>query len=899
MSIVERTIAIIFEGDDRSASAFGSVSGNLGKFKNDIEGMAGKLAGVGDSVLKLDAALLAMAVGGLAYSITKAAEFNLATAEIGTLITDTSFDMGKYRDAILSYAQGSTQSIDSINSALYAAVSAGSSWQDSIRAVAAAEQLAVAGKADLRDSTVLLMSTLNAYGAGIDQAGHYSDVFFQIVRMGQTTLPELAQSLSSVTSIAAAAGIPIETLGAAIAHLTASGMPTAEAITSLRAAIANIIDPSSTAAAMAKDLGIEFGYSALQSKGFEGVLMDVYKATGGNVEQVSALFGSIRGLTGVLALFGQDGGNAFLAKLDDMRNAGGSVAAAYAQMVVQLEAQNQMLINSMQTTFIKVGQPLLDDYAGIVGALANLFKGLNIGLDEGAFAPVFAALSEFGQQFAAYIDGIAKALPEALRMVDFNGIANALRDLGASFGQFLGGLDLTNPRDLATALQSLEQVLTGLIRVTEGMVNAFAPYIRQLADFFVAVAQGDRDAQQFAGTILAHSMAISRAGLEIVAAMNALSAAGVGMASALNTVSNVGSIAFNSLMLVAASAFLLITNGAIGVNQVLDMATGGLVSYFGNNIQTLEKFAAHFEGHIADSLKNIGASVNSLTGEIQSIPDRQIQIDVGGLDGVRAMVAQAGLELAHIPEEVITYLAAARDQASWDRAWNEIEAAFREDRPINIEAVLGRSVSEAQGYIAGAFDRDFMAGVGAMPDAPSINRTNQQLDVVAKDREATVKIEADQMELDRLKAQFDLMGKAVEWKAKLDIAHVEAGAKTMAAAFGTLSAGLQSSADIISAAFGAMSSFEGPHSQINTDRAFGVIDREMALREKMWSKTSQLIDVQMNYMNALIRRMSRGDALVKVDGAGLQPHLEAFMWEILSAIQVRVNEEGHAMLFGI
>jgi len=73
----------------------------------------------------------------------------------------------------------------------------------------------------------------------------------------------------------------------------------------------------------------------------------------------------------------------------------------------------------------------------------------------------------------------------------------------------------------------------------------------------------------------------------------------------------------------------------------------------------------------------------------------------------------------------------------------------------------------------------------------------------------------------------------------------------------------------------------------------------MDLRERMIEMTNRLIDAQIRYMNAKISQMNRGEALIQVDGAGLQPHLEAFMWEILSAIQVRVNEEGSAMLFGI
>ena len=39
-------------------------------------------------------------------------------------------------------------------------------------------------------------------------------------------------------------------------------------------------------------------------------------------------------------------------------------------------------------------------------------------------------------------------------------------------------------------------------------------------------------------------------------------------------------------------------------------------------------------------------------------------------------------------------------------------------------------------------------------------------------------------------------------------------------------------------------------------------------------------------------------ALIKIDGAGLQPHLEAFMWEILRTIQTRVNADGLKLLLG-
>lgn len=57
--------------------------------------------------------------------------------------------------------------------------------------------------------------------------------------------------------------------------------------------------------------------------------------------------------------------------------------------------------------------------------------------------------------------------------------------------------------------------------------------------------------------------------------------------------------------------------------------------------------------------------------------------------------------------------------------------------------------------------------------------------------------------------------------------------------------------------------------------------------------------MQIASMRAQLKAMENGNPLIKIDGAGLQPHLEAFMWEILKAIQVRVNQQGLKMLLGV
>ena len=56
---------------------------------------------------------------------------------------------------------------------------------------------------------------------------------------------------------------------------------------------------------------------------------------------------------------------------------------------------------------------------------------------------------------------------------------------------------------------------------------------------------------------------------------------------------------------------------------------------------------------------------------------------------------------------------------------------------------------------------------------------------------------------------------------------------------------------------------------------------------------------QIEMMKAQTAALTNGDGMIKIDGAGLQPHLEAFMWEILKAVQVRVNADGLKMLLGV
>ena len=55
-------------------------------------------------------------------------------------------------------------------------------------------------------------------------AGKASDILFQTVEKGKTTIPELGASLGQVMPFAASAGVSLESVGAAMATITAGGV---------------------------------------------------------------------------------------------------------------------------------------------------------------------------------------------------------------------------------------------------------------------------------------------------------------------------------------------------------------------------------------------------------------------------------------------------------------------------------------------------------------------------------------------------------------------------------------------------------------------------------------------------------------------------------------------------
>ena len=334
----KRIFDIIFKtkGIDKAKSGVSGLGGALGKMTK-----IGVLAGAGIATL----------------SVKLAGDFSKSLAEVSTLMDKTSEKSIKAMSKELRLlSQTSGLALSSLSKAKYDIVSSGfSGAAQSAQVLAASSQLAVGGVTSAASAADLLTTALNAYGLGAGKVNDVSDILFTTVKLGKTTMDELAGSLGKVLPIAKSAGVSLTDIGAAMASLTAGGINTAESTTALRGAIIALTAPTDAAAKAMEKGGIEAkkfddgSFDLLETiKQFEGMdpaaLRKFIPDISASVA-VSALANNVQGLSDNLTAF---------------EGRAGASETAFNKMAGEFNTQMAMLKNTSQSVMIEIGNVIID-----------------------------------------------------------------------------------------------------------------------------------------------------------------------------------------------------------------------------------------------------------------------------------------------------------------------------------------------------------------------------------------------------------------------------------------------------------------------------------------------------------------------------------------------------------
>jgi TP901 family phage tail tape measure protein len=208
----------------------------------------------------------------------------------------------------------------------------------------------------------------------------------------------MAQTMGQVIPTAAALKIKTEELFASVASLTSNAIPTSSAMTSLKAALSNVMKPGAQAAKMAEVLGLEFNAAALQSKGLAAFLEDVKNKTGGNQAILARLFRSTEAVNAINVLIGS-GSALFEKALDDMRNSAGTTESAFSRMMDTPEKRWAKAMNTIRNAGISFGtaiRPVVEQVIAKIGVFAQSLSKVDFTQFMGAIHSIVGPVSFFG-----------------------------------------------------------------------------------------------------------------------------------------------------------------------------------------------------------------------------------------------------------------------------------------------------------------------------------------------------------------------------------------------------------------------------------------------------------------------------------------------------------------------
>lgn len=336
--------------------SFGAISGVLNQLKNDaisafkeFDAARVKLSTIGES---------GKALGGELRGLSSELKFQTSAAELAT--------------------------------GGYTALSGGfTKTGEAAKVLKAATVGAVGGFSDTDKVTKALVSTLNAYKLGADQSAATVDKFSSVQQNGIITIDEYANQIAKVAPLAAQAGVSLDELNGFIATATASGVPVEQTFSGLRQAIASTLKPSSEAAELAKQLGIQFDAQALKTQGLSGILGKLNASGQDTAENLVKLFGSVEAV-GAIAPSAGKGFETLKSNIDASANSAGIGAKNFDTVANSLGGRAKALQNELNESLSQFGEKLLAVTNPVVQGTTAIVRAFNA-LPE----PVQAAVAIF------------------------------------------------------------------------------------------------------------------------------------------------------------------------------------------------------------------------------------------------------------------------------------------------------------------------------------------------------------------------------------------------------------------------------------------------------------------------------------------------------------------------
>jgi len=911
MANVSRTIDIIFNGTDNVSGATKSIVKGIKQIDQAADFTVDKLNTLADGFKTAELAALALGTTLATLATMQFKKFESAWIDLDKIINPTTDDLEVADAQVQALALHYGVSVTEITRSTIDFKRAGFDLADSLTLVEGSLQLASAGNVEMATSTEFMIAIMKGFELELSDTGEVINTLNVLSDKYATTVEELGIALSRVAPTAKTAGLTMReaaSLAVPIIEVFRSGE---EAGTALRRGLIKLTDdakPVQNALAM---LGVEQRAANGELRSGKDILYDIAAAFG-KANDSNKLFIASQ-------LFGQRQAAKMIKVLDDWN---------YVMSIQSVEALNDFsytleqvdkklastevgigrTLSALELISIRIGQKVKPGIDSTLSGITTLLTEVSNAIQEGLADTLLNILNDLGKDLGDYFTQIGKAVPAALSSIDYSGLIDAIHRLLTTINAEFDTLDVTTPEGLARAIQFVIDTIASGIDTTVGMIEIYGRVKDVIVELIAVYNSLDIDQREAYGAALATADVMEKVGKVFGLLLTQVDSFSTIISSGLVRLSGLFTLVSNDVELLAALITLKFTYAAKDILELVDFVTLGMSETVGKALAYITDI------HEGAKIAAIEASYDMEKGYNQLV--RGLDAVGNEASNTKKFIDALAQSLDDTPREVDISVKADVDTSSIDEAIAytaaEIERAHKQ-KSIDLEYQSSIKLDrEAKDFI------DFVSGTGAYAGKEigvftdsdltylqtRLANMRKELSTTTSALEDTTSVELKVPDDEKFKAAQAKLLKEIDTNADImeakikgfsDIASAES--ESISSSFESIGDSITNTGDVLTELYRQMSTAD---TNIFAQQAIQrKISEEESRRKEAFDLQKELTLAQIDLIKQRSAAMASGDPMITVSGDGLQPHLEAFMWEILSAIQVRVNEDYGNFLLGI
>jgi TP901 family phage tail tape measure protein len=573
---LKKTIDIILNGQDKASKQIRQVGDSIDGLNTRFGGVAKHGAAAAAAIAAVGAGITALVGAGLKQAYDQAVDFETAMVDLEKVLGDhpDKLDAAKTSAMDLSnqYGVSSKQIVESIANW----VQAGYDVEEATLLAEESIALMYASELNAAEATDTLVKMLKGFKIEVEDTRSKLDTINEVSENYATSVGDLSEALSKVGPVAEAMGFSMEEIVAVLTPAIESFQNGREVGNGFRTVLNKLTDDAKPTQEALDALGVSQRDSNGELKSGRDILFEVGEAFQDlNPSQKTFVAQQIAG---------QEQSAKFLATMNSWDkvgavyetaiNSAGSVTEELQAKLDSAEKQLDRWNEAWTNLSVVIGDQFKIAATEAVEGGTDIVNALQTSVDEGALDPFFSMLNELAEGLSEELEAIAEAMPEAMEGVDWEPLADSIRNVGEAFGGLFDGLDLATPEGLAEAIQRI--------------VNSSSAFI----DFF------------------ANAVKVMEPVVEVVMVL----------IDAFNDLVDSVSVVWNTIESTIGLASAGIVEALQGILEAMSYIPG---LDFSDQISSLENFQTQINQRVESALDDASSAAERFSGNVNDIPDEK------------------------------------------------------------------------------------------------------------------------------------------------------------------------------------------------------------------------------------------------------------------------------------